>query len=1003
MSPRLWSVVALAALAGACCKKNGGGNTSNGGLEGVDGIPSATPNPLDFGTVDTGTITKLGLTLANPGTAPLLVQSAAIGGDTSFTIAPIPSQTLQPGASFTVPVTFAPQTDGQHAGTLTFTSNSSEDPSYKVPLTGIAFAYKVEVSPAELDFGEIQVKTTSPAQTIQVTNDASEQESITVGPISGANAADFQFTSSGTATTASNASFQVSVTYTPSTTGPEQATLPISACKGCAAVNVALTGTGIDTQIVLIDNDSGNAFQSFGSIPQGTTAVAHVIANAVALPSNAQTPLAATLLPCTGQPAGPCLASNGTNTNATNGFTVTPTDQNWNPSTTAWPATLTPGAQATSVAYFIVSYTPPAGATNENDVVDVDYQVVAAPPKTAQFPVSAGAAGSPCQQVVASPPAVAFGTVLSGSTATQVVTLTNNGPELCQLSNIGINPNDPFGEFALQGGTIAQLSLSPGQSQPLTVTFTPATGTPPLLRTADLSMTTDDTTVPTISVPLSGTLQNQAYASSAWPKWHHDNGNTGLSGADTSGDVGSLVWKVNIGAPSGPSGLTASYIHSPVIGLDPNTKDDIVYMLGYNNWKPPPKWGQPGSGNGLFWAIDGPSGSTIFSTPMTGPEASAQESTPTIVADGTIFLMTGGEQGTYPQFYHIGTDGSILWSGVQAIGGQVFSCPFTATPSATANCSTASTNPEVNDGFDTCPGFDSNGFLYLFDDDQPGCDTYSSAAGGAGGAPTLIWSATASQPVSGGKPAAHVESFSAALTDTSESVFSWGGYVLAFGPSTSGTAPPELWNVTTGNGAMQVGWTTLSTGGCENTSKGSPAISGDDAVVAFGGFTTSCGQAMGGIVGINLTTDNQDWGYQFPNAAPPPAPWVYTDYGHQEMMLAYSSPATLPDGSLAMGWLDGLYVFEPPAPNSSGQQLGQATIRAGFPVATGLILSSPAIGNDGTIFVGSTDGNFYAINGTTGAIKYKYNVGSPINSSPAIGSDGTVYFAADDGNLYALR
>jgi outer membrane protein assembly factor BamB len=97
-----------------------------------------------------------------------------------------------------------------------------------------------------------------------------------------------------------------------------------------------------------------------------------------------------------------------------------------------------------------------------------------------------------------------------------------------------------------------------------------------------------------------------------------------------------------------------------------------------------------------------------------------------------------------------------------------------------------------------------------------------------------------------------------------------------------------------------------------------------------------------------------------------------------------------------MGWLDGVYTFDPPA---SG--LGNATQR--WYVPTGLVLSSPAVGADGTIFVGSTDGNLYAINNTTGAVKFKYSVGAAINSSPAIGSDGTVYFAADDGNLYAVR
>jgi outer membrane protein assembly factor BamB len=985
----LYVVVTVAALFGACNCKHTGGSSSGGGLQNVDGTPVGTPNPLDFGTVDTGSTHTKSFAFANTGDGPLNILSSAVTGDASFTAATQQGVTLQPGDTITVSVSFTPQIDGPHTAKLTLTTDSTASPSYVETLTGVAFAYKVEVAPIELDFGEIQVGTTSASQTVTVTNNSSAAETITVGPVAGSS--DFQVNPTGAqASVPSNGTFTVTVVYAPTITGAETGQLPVSACTSCTPINVTLTGTGINTQVIVVDDDTFQPFVAFGQVPQGTTVTANVIAQATAVPANATTILPATL---TGIPV---LEMNGSP-----GFTVTPTDENFNPDAGAWPTTLTPGPPTTSIAYFIVSYTPPAGSSSANAVVDVDYTVGTIPSgQIAKLPVSAGLSQGQCTQVVANPNAVSFGTVLSGAMSSKVVTLTNNGLQLCNLTNVGINPNDQFNEFALTGGTIPQLALGPGQSQALTVTFTPAMGTPPLLRKADLSMTTGDPANPSIAVPLTGTLQNQSYAPSAWPKWHHDNGNTGLSAADTSGNNGTLIWKVAIGKPSGPTGLYASYIHSPSIGKDPNSGDDIVYMLGYNNWVAPAKWGAAGSGYGLLYAIDGANGATpgttIWSTPMTGPEASAQESTPTIVADGSIYLMTGGEQGTYPQFYHVAANGSILWSGVQAIGGDLFECPFTATPSATGNCSTASTNPEVNDGFDTCPGFDNNGLLYLFDDDQPGCDTYNSALTATTGAPTAVWSATATTPVNSAmKPAAHIETFSAALTDSEQSVFSWGGYILAFNPSAA-VAPTETWAVSLGNGQMQLGWTSLSKGGCETTSKGSPAIDGVDAVVAYGGFTSSCSQAMGGIVAVNLATGNQDWGFQFPNAALPPAPFTYSAFGASEIVLADSSPATIGDNGVVMGWLDGVYTFDPPA---SG--LGNATQR--WYVPTGLVLSSPAVGADGTIFVGSTDGNLYAINNVTGVVKFKYTVGAAINSSPAIGSDGTVYFAADDGNLYAVR
>ncbi|MDB4805128.1 immunoglobulin domain-containing protein, partial [bacterium] len=56
----------------------------------------------------------------------------------------------------------------------------------------------------------------------------------------------------------------------------------------------------------------------------------------------------------------------------------------------------------------------------------------------------------------------------------------------------------------------------------------------------------------------------------------------------------------------------------------------------------------------------------------------------------------------------------------------------------------------------------------------------------------------------------------------------------------------------------------------------------------------------------------------------------------------------------------------------------------------GMVYSSPAIGSDGTIYVGSNSGNLYAIN-PDGTQKWAFETGGGVSSSPAIGSDGTIY------------
>jgi outer membrane protein assembly factor BamB len=56
---------------------------------------------------------------------------------------------------------------------------------------------------------------------------------------------------------------------------------------------------------------------------------------------------------------------------------------------------------------------------------------------------------------------------------------------------------------------------------------------------------------------------------------------------------------------------------------------------------------------------------------------------------------------------------------------------------------------------------------------------------------------------------------------------------------------------------------------------------------------------------------------------------------------------------------------------------------------------------DGTIFVGSKDFNFYALDSQTGALKWKFQTAGYVDSSPAISND-VVYFGSRNNFIYAL-
>ena len=62
---------------------------------------------------------------------------------------------------------------------------------------------------------------------------------------------------------------------------------------------------------------------------------------------------------------------------------------------------------------------------------------------------------------------------------------------------------------------------------------------------------------------------------------------------------------------------------------------------------------------------------------------------------------------------------------------------------------------------------------------------------------------------------------------------------------------------------------------------------------------------------------------------------------------------------------------------------------------------APAVVN-GVVYMGSDDGNVYALNATTGAMLWNFTTGGFVGSSPAV-VNGVVYVGSFDHNVYALN
>jgi hypothetical protein len=110
-----------------------------------------------------------------------------------------------------------------------------------------------------------------------------------------------------------------------------------------------------------------------------------------------------------------------------------------------------------------------------------------------------------------------------------------------------------------------------------------------------------------------------------------------------------------------------------------------------------------------------------------------------------------------------------------------------------------------------------------------------------------------------------------------------------------------------------------------------------------------------------------------------------------------TNDATIPaigwDGTVFAGSSDGgFYAFD----GARGKIKWHLESLGNFDTGT-----QPTIGGDGTIYVGTTTGEFYAFT-PSGSVLWKLMAGGGIHGPAAIAADGTVYFGSDDNKLYAV-
>jgi outer membrane protein assembly factor BamB len=920
-----YSVLALALSWGGCnCAHHDGGTPTLTQDEGVGGASN-----LDFGNVPVGQVKPLKLTLVNSGAGPLAITSQQITGPNAsdFNLVTNLPASVEPGASVSVTAQFAPTgTGGAETATVAIVTDSNQTPTINVTLTGNGVDIQICAHPAVIDFGNVQVAGTPVSLPVVIENCGQSPVDISFLPIQGVQAADFTLTG-GTATTLqTNQSINLSIAYSPHALGPSTASLAYNVCSGCAPESISLTGVGVDCQITYSPSPV-----NFGNVPIGNPVTQNLTATN------------------TGTEACSIVNLGTYNNNSIFEISGYP----------ALPISLTP-LQTFNI---VVTYTPSGAPGGDSDELLSVYSVVdpAVPARTADDQLSGNQSLGPCSLAV-SPTSVNFGNVAPNSPTTKQVTLTNSGLSVCNVSAVALGSGtDP--DFSLASGQATSVTVQPGSSGTIGVTFTATSTAAPLTRKGTLVFQTGDTTSPNATVPLSATINNVTVYANGWPKWHLDNGNTGQTGADTSALAGTVFWKFPVGVPAAGGGGGGgfgggrfggtTYIASPVVDGNGN-----VYQVGLASASP-----------GIFYAVS-PAGTELWHQQLSDPSTDSHPSTPAILADGSMFVMSGsdahsagggggggsGSKTTITSLYYI-----------SAAGGVVFSEPY------------------GEDGFDACPGLGNDGTLFEADDDGPAStngagDPYSAIAFSVTNGNSVAVVGGLALPID-----KESERFGIVIADDDTSYWGNNGQFFGVSPPASGFGLLSAW---------PAGGVTLATAdSLAVTSVISDLaldINNTGNIFAYSAWedydlSTLSYSVQGNIAALNPANGQTLWTVTLPST-PLPAGWspLASDSGN-------AAPAVADDGTVYVGNGDGL------------RAINGSTGAVNWLFSCANVSSSPAIGGDGTIFFGTDDGNLYAVY-PTGKIRFKVTTGAAISSSPAISAiDGTVYVTSDDGNLYAIH
>jgi hypothetical protein len=421
----------------------------------IDTTVQLSTTSLNFGNQLKGTTsTPQNVTLMNTSDQALSgISFSIMGGNIQdFTETNNCPSTLAANSNCTITVTFTPANSGSRTATLYIYDSDATSPQ-RVALSGTGTQAAASLTPSSLNFGNVVVGATSPAQNLTLTNNGTASLTITSVTINGS--ATFNQTNNCGSNLAAGASCTISVTFAPNGTRTSTATLKVSDNASPPTQQASLSGTGIQSKVKL------SAYSLYFGNQVWESASA---AKTVTLTNTGTATLNITSIAVTGSNAGD-FAENGNC-----GSSVAPN----------------------ATCSINVTFTPSALGARSASVTLTD--------DASNSPQTVSLTGTGTTSVSFAPKNLNFGTHPVGHSSNPInVTLTDLGTSqslsIQSITITGSNASD-FSQTNTCGS-----SLSPGASCTVRVTFTPGqTGT----RTATLNIGDNDPASPQV-VSLTGT------------------------------------------------------------------------------------------------------------------------------------------------------------------------------------------------------------------------------------------------------------------------------------------------------------------------------------------------------------------------------------------------------------------------------------------------------------------------------------------------------------------